>query len=90
VPPAVLFHGTSISTLPRILDEGLQPRRRQYVHLTPDRQLATSVGVRHGKPCLVCVDASSAHADGVAFFKANFTFWLAMTVPPKYLSAGGS
>lgn len=90
VPPVVLFHGTTVATLPRILDEGLKPMRRQYVHLTPDRQLATSVGVRHGKPCLVRVDAPSAHADGVAFFKANFAFWLATAVPAKYLSVDGS
>jgi RNA:NAD 2'-phosphotransferase (TPT1/KptA family) len=45
---------------------------------------------RVGKPCLVRVDAPSAHADGVAFFKANFTFWLAMTVLPKYLSVDGT
>lgn len=60
---------------------------RQYVHLTPDRQLATSVGMRHGRPCLVRVDAASAHVDGVEFFRANFTFWLALGVPSTYLTA---
>jgi RNA:NAD 2'-phosphotransferase (TPT1/KptA family) len=45
--------------------------------------------VRYGKPRLVRVDAPSAHVDGISFFKANFTFWLALTVPPKYQSVDG-
>jgi putative RNA 2'-phosphotransferase len=87
IPPDVLFHGTSIGTMPMILENGLRPMGRQYVHLTPDRKLAASVGARHGRPCLIRVDSGSAHAAGVVFFKANFTFWLAVAVPPLYLCA---
>ena len=85
-PPDLLIHGTSQPTLARIMVEGLRPMSRQYVHLTPDRVLAASVGARHGKPCLLRVDARAAHADGVTFYKANHTFWLAEHVPPVYLS----
>lgn len=88
-PPDVLFHGTGMGAVPKILENGLRPMGRQYVHLTPDRTLATSVGARHGRPCLIQVDAGSAQAAGVVFFKANFTFWLALGVPPAYLSAVG-
>jgi putative RNA 2'-phosphotransferase len=90
VPPDVLFHGTSVSAVESILAHGLQPMLRQYVHLTPDKQLAASVGTRHGRPCLVKVDARAAHSAGVQFYKANFTFWLALSVPPQYLQATGS
>jgi putative RNA 2'-phosphotransferase len=87
VPPDVLFHGTSISAMESILAHGLQPMRRQYVHLTLDKQLALSVGSRHGKSCLVKVDARAAHSAGVQFYQANFTFWLALSVPHHFLQA---
>ena len=89
-PPDVLFHGTSVSAVGSILAHGLQPMRRQYVHLTSDKQLAASVGTRHGKPCLVQVNARAAYSAGVQFYKANFIFWLASSVPHKYLQATGS
>jgi putative RNA 2'-phosphotransferase len=85
MPPDVLFHGTSAVAAPKILADGLRPMGRQYVHLTPERKLAATVGSRHGRPCMIRVDARSANAAGVAFFKANFTFWLALGVPPKHL-----
>jgi putative RNA 2'-phosphotransferase len=84
-PPDRLFHGTSVEAAPSILKTGLQPMGRQYVHLTPDRKLAASVGARHGRLCLLRIDARSAHAAGIAFYKANFTFWLALAVPNIYL-----
>src|SRR5262249_45638441 len=70
VPPDVLMHGTSASVVATILTQGLLPMKRQYVHLTPDRRLASTVGTRHGKPCLIRVDARGAHADGVTFYRA--------------------
>ena len=85
-PMGALFHGTTIAAQANILLEGLLPMHRQYVHLTPDAELARVVGSRHGKPGLLRVDAVRAHADGVAFFKANRNFWLAVHVPARYLS----
>ncbi len=85
VPPPVLYHGTSEVAVSVILASGIKPMRRQYVHLTADRTLAASVGSRHGRPRVIEVDARSAHVDGIEFFKANFTFWLATGVPPIYL-----
>jgi putative RNA 2'-phosphotransferase len=84
-PPEILFHGTSIGAVPVILEEGLRPMGRQYVHLTPERKLAALVGARHGRPCLIQVDTRAALAAGVVFSKANFAFWLARAVPPAHL-----
>lgn len=84
-PPAELFHGTSRDALAEIRDCGLLPMRRQYVHLTTDSQLALSVGGRHGTPCLLRVDAARAHAEGIVFYKANYTFWLADAVPGRFI-----
>ena len=85
VPPDVLFHGTAEKALSAILASGLQPMARQYVHLTEDRSLALKVGARHGKPRLIQVDSLRAHADGVVFYKANRSFWLADRIPAKYM-----
>jgi putative RNA 2'-phosphotransferase len=87
VPPDKLFHGTTVAALEAILREGLRPMQRQYVHLTPDAELARSVGSRHGKPCLVQVDARHAHAAGVVFYRANRSFWLAEQIPAAFLSS---
>jgi putative RNA 2'-phosphotransferase len=85
VPPDVLFHGTAEAAIAAILAAGLQPMRRQYVHLTVDRALALKVGGRHGRPRLIQVDARRAHAEGVVFYPANRSFWLADAVPAGFL-----
>ena len=85
VPPAILFHGTAEKAVAAILASGLRPMARQYVHLTEDRGLALKVGGRHGKPRLIQVDAARAHAEGVLFYRANPSFWLADGVPAKFL-----
>lgn len=84
-PPRDLFHGTNVATTETILREGLLPMARQYVHLTIDRELARQVGARRGTPCVLRVDALSASADGIVFMRANEFFWLARSVPPRYL-----
>jgi putative RNA 2'-phosphotransferase len=86
-PPDDLFHGTTVTALETILLEGLRPMQRQYVHLTPDAELARSVGGRHGRSCLVRVDARQAHAAGLVFYRANRSFWLAEHVPAAFLSS---
>jgi putative RNA 2'-phosphotransferase len=85
-PPDVLFHGSHRAAVPTILAEGLRPMQRQYVHLTVDVGLARRVGSRRGAPVLLRVDAARAAADGVAFYRANPTFWLADVVPAAYLA----
>ena len=86
LPPDALFHGTTKAALELILGEGLKPMRRQYVHLTPDIDLARSVGSRHGKPILLRVDAQRAHAEGVVFYSANRNFWLVDQLPAKFFN----
>jgi len=85
-PPETLFHGTTEVAAPLILREGLRPMKRQYVHMTPDLALATRVGTRRGKPTILKVAALTAHADGVVFYRANDSFWLADSIPAKFLS----
>ena len=85
-PPEVLYHGTDPAVLDEVLRSGLQPMRRQYVHLSPDRATAVRVGLRKARPCAVLrVDAGAASAGGVMFSRGNDQVWLADAVPPQYL-----
>lgn len=87
VPPEILYHGTTKSALPAILKQGLQPMRRQYVHLSVEMNTASQVARRKGDNVIILsVKASDAHRDGVVFYEGNETVWLADSVPPKYLS----
>ncbi len=87
IPPAMLLHGTHAAALDVILRSGLEPMKRQYVHLTSDREIAGRVGSRRGRLVIVDVDAGAAHAAGVVFYRANESFWLADRVPARFLSA---
>ena len=60
--------------------------RRQYIHLTTSYELAARIGSRHGKVRVLEVDAFRAHAAGVAFYRANESFWLADFVPAEFVS----
>lgn len=62
-PPAYLYHGTVAAVLPAIRAEGLRPMARHHVHLSPDRETATRVGARRGRPVVISVD-SRRHAPG--------------------------
>ena len=86
-PPAELYHGTAPTTAPLITTDGLRPMRRQFVHLSVDREMATAVGSRKSaEPVILTIDAKTAHADGVAFYEGNDRVWLADFVPASYIN----
>jgi putative RNA 2'-phosphotransferase len=85
VPPDVLLHGTSETVASTIRREGIRPMGRQYVHLTTIRDLAVRVGARHGRSRVLEVNAVLASQQGVAFYRANDSFWLADFVPPDFI-----
>ena len=85
VPPGILLHGTSEKALPTIRREGIHPMRRQYVHLTTNRDIAGRVGGRHGKASVLEIDALRASEAGVAFYRANESFWLTDYVAPEFI-----
>jgi putative RNA 2'-phosphotransferase len=85
LPPPLLLHGTSERAVEAILQTGIRPMRRQYVHLTTNAELAARVGSRHGKALVLSVDSMAAHAGGVVFYRANQSFWLANWIPPEFI-----
>jgi putative RNA 2'-phosphotransferase len=85
-PPDVLYHGTVDAAMPAIRRKGLLPMRRHHVHLSTDVAAATAVGGRRGIPVVLEVDAHRMHVDGHRFWVSDNGVWLALAVPPKFLT----
>ncbi|SOE12392.1 putative RNA 2'-phosphotransferase [Streptomyces sp. 2323.1] len=85
VPPDRLFHGTVGRRLAAIRAEGLRPMSRHAVHLSPDRETATRVGARRGRPVVLTVDAAAMHRAGHVFQVSANGVWLTDRVPAAYL-----
>jgi putative RNA 2'-phosphotransferase len=89
-PPARLYHGTSPKALDAIRQSGLQPMRRQYVHLSNNRADALEVGRRkHREPVILLVNAAEAAKNGVPFYVGNDKVWLADRVPWSFIAIDG-
>ncbi|MER7758389.1 RNA 2'-phosphotransferase [Streptomyces sp. NPDC097619] len=84
-PPAYLYHGTAPAALAAIRSEGLRPMARHHVHLSPDRETATRVGARRGRPVVLSVDSGAMHRAGHVFRVSANGVWLAESVPVEFL-----
>ena len=82
-PPAILFHGTAVATVPAIRREGLKPGNRQHVHLSLDEATAVKVGQRHGRPVVLRVFAGKMWGQGTPFYCSANGVWLTPAVPPE-------
>ncbi|MET9350859.1 RNA 2'-phosphotransferase [Streptomyces termitum] len=88
-PPAYLYHGTVGDRLPAIRAEGLRPMARHDVHLSPDRETATRVGARRGRPVVLSVDTGAMHRAGHVFRVSANGVWLTAAVPPEFIRFPG-
>jgi RNA:NAD 2''-phosphotransferase len=85
-PPSLLFHGTASANLDSIFATGLNPGKRQQVHLSTNEDTAMKVGGRHGRAIVLKVDCAAMVRDGWKFYRADNGVWLTDGVPPGYLS----
>ena len=85
-PPAILYHGTPRRAVAAILAAGLQPMRRQFVHLSATPEQAWTVAARHGPPVLLEVDAEAAAGQGQLFYRTAENVWLTSALAPGFLS----
>ena len=83
-PPKHLYHGTGEKYVTSIEAQGLIPKSRLYVHLSPDYNTAEKVGSRHGKPVIYRISAEKMAKDGYVFYKSVNGVWLTKEVPVKY------
>lgn len=85
-PPENLYHGTARDLAQTILRDGLKPRGRQYVHLSPSVEEAVAVGSRRDpSPAVVVVRSREAHASGIRFYRTGPLF-LVKEIPAQFLS----
>lgn len=84
-PPETLHHGTAQRFVASIEGQGLLPRSRLYVHLSPNQETAEKVGCRHGEPVIYQVDAGQMHRNGYLFYLSANGVWLTKVVPATYL-----
>lgn len=85
-PPDFLYHGTADANISSILGKGIEKRSRQHVHLSADKETATKVGMRHGKPVILTIRTKEMHDDGIAFYLSANGVWLTDFVDAKYIS----
>ena len=84
-PPDILWHGTGAKYVDSIDVQGLIPKSRLYVHLSPDAETARKVGSRHGRPVIYEIDCREMTKDGFQFFLSANHIWLTKNVPARYL-----
>ena len=80
-PPEYLYHGTAEKYIDSIMEKGLIPKSRLYVHLSEDIDTAAGVGKRHGEPVVYQINARNMHKCGFIFCKSKNGVWLVDRVP---------
>jgi len=81
-----LYHGTAPEAAKQILEKGLQPMRRRWVHLSPTLEIALQVGKRRtNSPVVLVIDANEARSRGVKFFRATDKVYVCKSVPAKHI-----
>lgn len=82
-----LYHATSPEAALSIMQQGLLPMDRQYVHLSPNKDIALEVGRRKcKKPVLLVINTEVAVKEGSHFFEGNDNVVLADQIGTRALS----
>lgn len=86
-PPELLFHGTSDNNVDSIRKMGLLKMKRQYVHLSPDKETAMVVARRRVNPLVLTIAAGEMHRNGHKFYRSENGVWLTDHVPSQYINS---
>lgn len=84
-PTHALYHGTNPNLFDTLMEEGLKPMKRQYVHLSSDIDTAYSVGKRYSKnkePIIFKIE----NFDNMEVFISENGVHLTKSVDPKLLT----
>jgi len=83
---AWLYHGTTAEAAKEILEKGLRPMRRRWVHLSPTEEIALDVGRRRtNRPMILVIDVAEARKHGVKFFRVTDNVYVCKYVSAKYI-----
>jgi putative RNA 2'-phosphotransferase len=87
LPPCdstVLYHGTTQKAAKSILKEGLKPKGRQKVHLSPSVEMAIEIGKRKCEnPVILKINCQKGK---VTIEKASDSVYVADFIPPELIS----
>lgn len=87
VPPAILYHGTSVGFVDLIMKEGLKKMSRHHCHLSKDIETSKKVANRRGgENVILRVEAMRMRADGYKIYISDNGVYLVDEVPLKYIS----
>jgi putative RNA 2'-phosphotransferase len=89
-PPDELYHGTAARFLESIMESGIKPMSRQYVHLSRTAETAEAVGKRHGNPVVLKINTKAMHEKGHTFYLSENKIWLVDYVPKEYIKNDGT
>ncbi len=84
-PPEFLYHGTATKYIDSIEAQGLIPKSRLYVHISPDIETAKKVGARHGDVVVYKIASGEMASNGFKFYKSVNGVWLTKSVPYCYM-----
>jgi putative RNA 2'-phosphotransferase len=85
-PPVHLYHGTVSSNLSDIMNKGLLPMKRQYVHLSSNEELARKIGARKkGNVIVLKINANQAYLEGTIFYNELNEVWLSEAISSKHI-----
>ncbi len=83
--PEVLYHGTTLKSLRSILEEGLKPMNRTYVHLSLTKERALKVARRRKGPHVILRIRAKELARVSPIYRPSHLTFLVERVPPKYI-----
>lgn len=87
IPPVKLYHGTIKDKWEKILQKGLIPMKRNYVHLSDSIEEAKKIGGRRkGEVIVLAIMSYEASKDGINFYKETDGIWLSNPIPSIYIS----
>ena len=83
--PDLLFYPCSADELDVLLEAGIKPGGRRWVHLSKTVTTACNAGrVHHAHPLIIEVDTIQMQADGNTVYRAGTTVYLTEDVPSEY------
>ena len=81
-----LYHGTTAEAAKEILEHGLKPMKRMWVHLSPTKDIAVQIGKRRTSiPVILVVNCTEARKADLKFYKASDQVYLCKLVPTKHI-----
>lgn len=82
-----LYYGASQEEVDMLLENGIQPIRQRYVHLSTSYKRANEAASVHtDDPIVLEIDAKAAQEDGISIMTVNDDIVLAECVPVDYIS----